>query len=82
MTLESFVTLLIVAWLGLAGVTLWAFLRVPRRRARLQRARQAETGIPRDRHSLFHNAAEAATPTGHGRKACWETPATDRPPAR
>ena len=43
MTPESFVTLLIVAWLGLAGVTLWAFLRVPRRRARLQRkARQAE----------------------------------------
>lgn len=32
MTPESFVTLLIVAWLGLAGVTLWAFLRVPRRR--------------------------------------------------
>ncbi|MDF5938714.1 hypothetical protein P4234_13270 [Pseudomonas aeruginosa] len=28
MTPESFVTLLIVAWLGLAGVTLWAFLRV------------------------------------------------------
>ncbi|HFK2005699.1 TPA: hypothetical protein ACGW3W_005057 [Pseudomonas aeruginosa] len=46
MTPESFVTLLIVAWLGLAGVTLWAFLRVRRRRARLQRkARQAE-----DRH--------------------------------
>lgn len=75
MTPESFVTLLIVAWLGLAGVTLWAFLRVPRRRARLQRkARQAETGIPHGRHSLFRSAAEAAMPTGHGRKACWETP--------
>ncbi|KPE29328.1 hypothetical protein AOA73_21495, partial [Pseudomonas aeruginosa] len=47
MTPESFVTLLIVAWLGLAGVTLWAFLRVPRRRARLQRkARQAENRHP------------------------------------
>ena len=70
MTLESFVTLLIVAWLGLAGVTLWAFLRVPRRRARLQLQRHGKpkTGIPRDRHSLFHNAAEAATPTGHGRR--------------
>ncbi|MEA8483117.1 hypothetical protein PZU19_14420 [Pseudomonas aeruginosa] len=44
MTPESFVTLLILAWLGLAGVTLWAFLRVPRRRARLQRkARRAHT---------------------------------------
>ncbi|AON06646.1 hypothetical protein V562_01590 [Pseudomonas aeruginosa PS75] len=47
MTPESFVTLLIVAWLGLAGVTLWAFLRVPRRRARLQRkARQTENRHP------------------------------------
>lgn len=75
MTPESFVTLLIVAWLGLAGVTLWAFLRVPRRRARLQRkARQAENRHPARRHSLFRSAAEAAMPTGHGRKACWETP--------
>ena len=47
MTLESFVTLLIVAWLGLAGVTLWAFLRVPRRRARLPRqARQPANRQP------------------------------------
>ena len=82
MTPESFVTLLIVAWLGLAGVTLWAFLRVPRRRACNARHGKPKTGIPRGRHSLFRNAAEAATPTGHGRKACWETPATDRPPAR
>lgn len=57
MTPESFVTLLIVAWLGLAGVTLWAFLRVPRRRARLQRkARQAE-----NRHPARAATASSAT---------------------
>ncbi|KAF1051758.1 MAG: hypothetical protein GAK43_02249 [Stenotrophomonas maltophilia] len=33
----TFVTLMIVGWLLLAAVTLWAFLRVPLRRARLQR---------------------------------------------
>ena len=33
----TFVTLLILSWLMLAGVTLWALLRVPMRRARLHR---------------------------------------------
>ena len=33
----TFVTLLIISWLMLAGVTLWALLRVPMRRARLHR---------------------------------------------
>lgn len=34
----TFVTLLIFSWLLLAGVTLWALLRVSMRRARLQRS--------------------------------------------
>ncbi len=33
----TFVTLMILGWLLLAVVTLWALLRVPMRRARLQK---------------------------------------------
>jgi len=38
----TFVTLMILGWLLLAGVTLWAFLRVPRRRARLHSRGEAQ----------------------------------------
>lgn len=76
MTPESFVTLLIVAWLGASPASPCGPSCACRVGAHACNARHGKpkTGIPRDRHSLFHNAAEAATPTGHGRKACWETP--------
>ncbi|MDF3936193.1 hypothetical protein [Pseudomonas citronellolis] len=38
----TFVTLMILGWLLLAGVTLWAFMRVPMRRARLQQRSHGE----------------------------------------
>ncbi|MED5607763.1 hypothetical protein VV867_08685 [Pseudomonas sp. JH-2] len=38
----TFVTLMIFGWLLLAGVTLWAFLRVPMRRARLHSRSEAQ----------------------------------------
>lgn len=61
----TFVTLLILSWLLLAGVTLWALLRVPMRRARLQKLR-AEA----DAHAALSN--EASNP------GMREQPATKR----
>lgn len=39
----TFVTLMILGWVVLALVTLWAFLRVPLRRARLQKPKAKST---------------------------------------
>jgi len=39
----TFVTLMILGWLLLAVVTLWAILRVPMRRARLQKPKTKPT---------------------------------------
>lgn len=39
----TFVTLMILGWLLLAVVTLWAILRVPMRRARLQKPKAKPT---------------------------------------
>ncbi|MNF10945.1 hypothetical protein D3C76_771840 [compost metagenome] len=45
----TFVTLLILGWLLLAAVTLWALLRVHRRKARLHKA--IGTAEERSRHT-------------------------------
>ncbi|MBB4864811.1 putative membrane protein [Pseudomonas nitritireducens] len=47
----TFVTLMILGWVVLALVTLWAILRVPLRRARLQKAK------PKSRSSRHHPIA-------------------------
>lgn len=45
----TFVTLMILGWLLLALVTLWAILRVPMRRAKLQKPRtKADTATRHD----------------------------------
>lgn len=49
----TFVTLMILGWLLLAVVTLWAFLRVPMRRARLQKPK-AKPATPTRRNPLPH----------------------------
>jgi uncharacterized membrane protein len=50
----TFVTLMILGWVLLALLTLWAILRVPLRRARLQRpTHKAKAASPR-RHPLPH----------------------------
>ncbi len=49
----TFVTLMILAWLLLAVVTLWAILRVPMRRARLQKTKAKPTSATR-RNPLPH----------------------------
>ncbi|SDO70169.1 hypothetical protein [Pseudomonas jinjuensis] len=42
----TFVTLLILGWLLLAAVTLWALLRVHRRKVRLHKARTEPQRTP------------------------------------
>ena len=49
----TFVTLMILGWLLLAVVTLWAILRVPMRRARLQKPK-AKPDTTRGRNPLPH----------------------------
>lgn len=49
----TFVTLMILGWLLLAMVTLWAILRVPMRRARLQKPK-AKPGSTRRHHPIAH----------------------------
>ncbi|WP_169938691.1 hypothetical protein [Pseudomonas multiresinivorans] len=50
----TFVTLMILGWVLLALVTLWAILRVPMRRARMQKFKhKAKNASPR-RHLLPH----------------------------
>lgn len=49
----TFVTLMILGWLLLALVTLWAILRVPMRRARLQKTR-AKAGPTEHNEPITH----------------------------
>lgn len=49
----TFVTLMILGWLLLAVVTLWAILRVPMRRARLQKPK-AKPATTRGRNPIPH----------------------------
>lgn len=49
----TFVTLMILGWLMLALVTLWAILRVPMRRARLQKPK-TKTNTTRRQDLLPH----------------------------
>lgn len=58
----TFVTLLIVSWLMLAGVTLWALLRVPMRRARLHRLH----GEQEQQRATSTEPVSAADTSSHG----------------
>lgn len=50
----TFVTLMILGWILLAVVTLWAILRVPLRRARLQKPRGKHKASSSRHHPLPH----------------------------
>ncbi|MFV3371846.1 hypothetical protein ACNFH5_27040 [Pseudomonas sp. NY15435] len=50
----TFVTLMIIGWVLLALVTLWAILRVPMRRARLQKTKSAVKTTSSRHHPLPH----------------------------
>ncbi|OWP47811.1 hypothetical protein [Pseudomonas nitroreducens] len=50
----TFVTLMILGWILLAVVTLWAILRVPLRRARLQKPRGKDKASSSRHHPLPH----------------------------
>lgn len=50
----TFVTLMIFGWVLLAVVTLWAILRVPMRRARLQKPKQKAKADSSRHHPIPH----------------------------
>jgi uncharacterized membrane protein len=54
MNAGTFVTLMIFGWVLLAVVTLWAILRVPMRRARLQKSKHKTKANTSQHHPIPH----------------------------